>query len=422
MTLEITYYGANMPVNLPLQSPQQALTTWLAAFPERKLESEEIETINAMHRVLAEDIATDTPFPEFTRSGMDGYAVRAVDTVGASENHPVTLEIVGEVPMGGSPDFEIGAGKAGVIHTGGMVPAGADAVIMLENTRLSGTRKLEVLQPVKPGKDVSPMGEDVVTGQVVIPAGARIRAGEIGGLMALGRTRVNVVRKPIIGILSSGDEVVEPHVKPAIGQVRDINSYTASAHIEEWGGIPLRLGIVSDEIEAQRKAVASAYQRCDAVLISAGSSASERDHTAQIIQELGMPGVLVHGINIKPGKPTILAVCNGKPLIGLPGNPLSSLIILRIFVKPMVERLLGLPMNPFQPSVRATLTQNLKSNDGRENWWPIRLVQSTEGIQAEPIHYKSSLIFSYLPAQGFVRVPGNAAGLAAGNPVDVYLI
>lgn len=411
-----------MPVNLPLQSPQQALTTWLAAFPERKLDSEEIETINAMHRVLSEDVATDTPFPEFTRSGMDGYAVRAADTLGASADHPVTLEVVGEVPMGGSPVFEVGVGQAGVIHTGGMVPAGADAVVMLENTRLSGTRKLEVLQPVKPGKDVSPMGEDVAAGQVVIPARTRIRAGEIGGLMALGRTRVEVLCKPTIGILSSGDEVVEPQVKPAIGQVRDINSYTASAHIEEWGGIPLRLGIVSDEIEAQRKAVASAYERCDAVLISAGSSASERDHTAELIQELGKPGVLVHGINIKPGKPTILAVCNGKPLIGLPGNPLSSLIILRLYVKPMVDCLLGLPANPFQPSVRATLTQNLKSNDGRENWWPVRLVRSAEGIQAEPIHYKSSLIFSYLPAQGLVRVPGDGGGLNAGSAVDVYLI
>lgn len=410
-----------MPVNLPLQSPQKALTTWLAAFPKCPLDSEVVETIDSLGRIIAEDIRTDTPFPEFTRSGMDGYAVRAADTRGASEEHPVCLKVIGEVPMGGSLDFEVGSGEAAIIHTGGMVPASADAVVILEVTRLDKDQ-VEVLQEVRSGKDVSPMGEDVARGAVVIPAGARIRAGEIGGLMALGRTQVKVLRRPLIGILSSGDEVVEPQVTPQIGQVRDINSYTASAHIAEWGGQPRRLGIVSDDIEAQRQAIAAAFERCDAVLISAGSSASERDHTAELIQELGQPGVLVHGINIKPGKPTILAVCSGKPLIGLPGNPLSALLILRFYVKPMVEHLLGLPDKPINPYVQATLTTTLTVRDGRETWWPVRLAESADGVQAEPVNYKSSLIFSYLPAQGLIRVPAGAGKLDAGSAVDVYPI
>ncbi len=408
-----------MPVTcpaIPSASPPLA-----GRLPKCTLDSEVVETIDSLGRVIAEDIHTDTPFPEFTRSGMDGYAVRAADTLGASEEHPVRLKIIGEVAMGGRPDFEVDAGEAAIIHTGGMVPAGADAVVILEVTRLNGDQ-VEVLQEVKPGKEVSPMGEDVARGAVVIPAGARVRAGEIGGLMALGRTQVKVLSKPLIGILSSGDEGVEPQVRPQIGQVRDINSYTASAHIAEWGGEPLRLGIVSDDIEAQRQAIAAAYERCDAVLISAGSSASERDHTAELIQELGQPGVLVHGINIKPGKPTILAVCNGKPLIGLPGNPLSALLILRFYVKPMVEHLLGLPYDQFKLYVQATLTTTLPVRDGRETWWPVRMIQTAEGVKADPVFYKSSLIFSYLPAQGLIKVPAGAGGLEAGSAVDVYLI
>jgi molybdopterin molybdotransferase len=334
----------------------------------------------------------------------------------------VFLELVGEVTMGKSPDFSIEIGKSALIHTGGMLPTGADAVVMLENTRKINQGVLEVIHALAPAENVIQIGEDIAADQVVIPSGTRLRAAEIGGLMALGQLKVKVNCKPLIGILSSGDEVVEPQVEPVMGQVRDINSYSLAAHIEEWGGQPLRLGIIPDRLEDLRTALASALERCDAVLVTAGSSASARDLTSQVIGGMGKPGVLVHGINIKPGKPTILAVCKGKAIIGLPGNPVSALVIARFFVKPLVERLLGYSSIPVEPSISAILTTALSSQSGRENWWPVRLVQTPEGMIAAPIFFKSNLIFTYSQAHGLIKIPADITGVSAGTRVDVFLL
>jgi molybdopterin molybdotransferase len=225
-----------------------------------------------------------------------------------------------------------------------------------------------------------------------------------------------------VGILSSGDEVIEPSLVPRPGQVRDVNSYTLSALVEKHGGLPRSYGIIPDRRDAMQQALRLAAQECDLVVVTAGSSASTRDLTAEVIDELGKPGVLAHGVNVKPGKPTILAVCDGKPIIGLPGNPVSALVIAGLFIVPVIERWLGIPTDLPRAAVSARLSVNLASQAGREDWVPVRLVHTAQGFQAEPIFYKSNLIFTLAQADGMVHVPADATGLEAGTQVMVELL
>ena len=409
-----------MPEFLILSSPEQALKKWFSAMPNNPRQSEEIDSILGLNRFTSSPICSKKPYPEFSRSTVDGYAVRAVDTFGAGESLPAYFSVIGEVPMGKKPEFASTVGSAALIHTGGMLPVGADAVVMLEYAQLSKNGELEVVRAIAPNENVIQMGEDVVAGQIVIPVGSRLRPAEIGGLMSLGQIKVQVVCRPVIGILSSGDEVIEPTIEPQPGQVRDINSFSLSAQIEEWGGLPIHLGIALDRAEALHIALASALENCDAVIVTAGSSASIRDLTAQVIDEMGTPGVLVHGVNIHPGKPTILAVCNGKAVVGLPGNPVSALVIARRFVKPLIEHLSGCAKVFPLPTLPAILTVNLPSQSGREDWWPVRLLTTPQGMNADPIFYKSNLIFNYTQADGLIQISADATGLIAGSHVDVY--
>lgn len=410
-----------MPEFLELLPPPQALSLLLEHLPALP-EAEIVETVQALGRVTAEPVFAPHPLPAFARATVDGYAVRAADTFGASDALPAYLNVLGEVPMGAAVDFALAPGQCAVIHTGGMLPQGADAVVMVEHTQSARPGEIEVLRAVAVGENVLKIGEDVSTGEEVIPAGVRLRPAEIGGLMALGLTQVVVARQPRVGILSSGDEVVSPEVEPAPGQVRDVNAYTLSALVQEAGGIPLRYGIVPDREYALRSVASRALAECAMVVITAGSSASTRDLTAQVINDLGKPGVLVHGVNVRPGKPTILAVCDGKAVIGLPGNPVSALVIATLFVKPVVEKLLGLRRGRPSPRLAARLTVNLPSQAGREDWVPVRLLSTPDGYQVEPIFSKSNLIFSLARADGLVRIPADATGLAAGEMVEVVLM
>jgi molybdopterin molybdotransferase len=336
------------------------------------------------------------------------------------------LKVAGEVLMGGTPDFSLAPGFCALIHTGGMLPDGANSVVMVEHTQGVRPDEVEVLRPVAVGENVLKAGEDVQAGQEVIPAGTRLRPAEIGGLMALGITRLQAVQRPRVGILSSGDEVVDPQVDPAPGQVRDVNAYSLSALVEEAGGLPARYGIIPDRAEALLDSAACALAACEMVVITAGSSASARDLTAQVINEMGAPGVLVHGVNVRPGKPTILGVCGGKAVIGLPGNPVSALVIASLFVTPVVEALLGLRYNRPRPYIAARLSLNLPSAAGREDWVAVRLVRQpipgTVEYLAEPVFGKSNLIFSLARADGLVRIEPDATGLSAGEIVPVRLI
>jgi molybdopterin molybdotransferase len=293
---------------------------------------------------------------------------------------------------------------------------------MVEDTQHAREDEVEVLKPAAAGQNVLQQGEDVQAGETVLEAACALRAQEIGGLMALGMTQVEVARRPVVGILSTGDEVVPPQAEPRRGQVRDVNSYSLGALIEHAGGEPRRAGIIPDRREALLDAARCAHGECDMVLITAGSSVSTRDMTAQVISELGTPGVLVHGVSLKPGKPTILAVCDGKPVIGLPGNPVSAIIVAGLFVLPAIRHLLGLRGPQATPSVEARLTTNVASVAGREDYQPVRLEVSPEGWLAEPVFGKSNSIFTLVRADGLVRIPPEATGLGAGSLVDVRLL
>lgn len=406
-----------MPEFLMLLPPAEALEIFLRAFTPRP-QPEEVQTAESCGRVNIDDVTAPIPLPSFPRSTVDGYAVRAADTYGAGEGLPAYLTLTGESPMGSAPSFSIKRGACALIHTGGMLPEGADAVVMLEHTQMARPGEVEVLRAAAIYENIIKIGEDVVEGQIVIPAGKKLRPADIGGLMALGITRIRVARQPRVAVLSSGDEVIDPDQEPEPGQVRDVNSYTLSALVEEAGGVPKRYGVLPDSAAEMQTAAALALKECDLVLITAGSSASARDLTAGVINHLGSPGVLVHGVNIRPGKPTILAVCSGKPVIGLPGNPVSALVIAGLFVSPAIGALLGEHRKPYQPAVKARLTANIPSQAGREDWQPVRIVNGL----AEPIFGKSNLIFNLASADGLVRIPPDATGLTAGEMVEVVLL
>lgn len=410
-----------MPEFLELLPPPEALSRLLAAMPTASPVVEKVPTAAALGRVTAAAVLSPEALPAFSRSTVDGYAVRAADTYGASDTLPAYLALIGEVPMGGEAAFSLARGQAALIHTGGKLPEGADAVVMLEYTQPAGSSEIEVLRAVAGAENILKAGEDVLPGQQVLPAGVRLRAAELGGLMALGICEVDVVRRPVVGILSSGDEIVSPETSPGPGQVRDINSYTLAALAVEHGALPRSFGIVPDSAAALEEALSRALQACDAVVITAGSSASTRDLTAQVIDRMGAPGVLVHGVNVRPGKPTILAVCGGKPVIGLPGNPVSALVIAGLFVAPVLERLQGLPLDRPRAAVPARLAVNLPSQAGREDWVPVRLLAGPDGFSAEPIFYKSNLILTLARADGYVVIPADATGLAAGAAVNIIL-
>jgi molybdopterin molybdotransferase len=416
-----------MPEFLTLLPPDEARALLLSHLlrDQPTTDSELIDVPSAFGRILGENIAAPQPLPDFQRSTVDGYAVRASDTHGASESLPAYLTLIGEVPMGDAPAFEIGTGQGALIHTGGMLPDGSDAVVMLEYTQAAQKNEIEIFRAVADGENVIRVGEDVAQGQIILAKGSLIRPAEVGGLMALGITKVNVMKKILVGLISTGDEVIDPSQRPRPGQVRDDNSYTWGALVEKSGGAAKRYGIVADEFEALKDAAAKALSECDVVLITAGSSASTRDMTADVIRSLGQPGVLVHGINTRPGKPTILGVCNGKAVIGLPGNPVSALVNGYLFVVPVIERLLG-ALPKAKATVLARLTVNLPSQAGREDWWPVKLIvnrqSKIENLNAEPIFGKSNLIFTLAAADGLLRIHPDATGLSAGEIVEVILI
>lgn len=411
-----------MPEFLRLSAPDEALKTFFSHLPAAKPKMERIRTADALNRVLAVPVIAHDSLPAFSRSTVDGFAVHAADTYGSSDSMPVYLNLIGEVPMGTKPAFSIHRGQAAVIHTGGMLPEGADAVVMMEYTQKSHAGEVEVLRAAGVGENIIKAGEDILAGETALAAGTLLRPAQIGGLLSLGVTEIDAAVRPTFGILSSGDEVVPPEQTPAMGQVRDINSYSLCALIEQNGGRGKVYGISPDQPEVLRGMVAKAMAENDAVVITAGSSASVRDLTSEIIDSLGKPGVLVHGVNVRPGKPTILGICDGKPVIGLPGNPVSALVIATIFVKPVVRYLQGLPRTDVRPAVDARMSLNVATPDKRESWIPVRIIEEEGAYLAEPVFFKSNLIFRLARADGLVHIPAVANGLSAGEAVKVFLI
>ena len=411
-----------MPEFLKLVTPEKALEILFRSITPR-IKVETTQTQFAAGRILAEDIKSPQDLPDFRRSTVDGYAVLSQNTHGASESLPAYLNMIGEVPMGNAPELTLNDQECALIHTGGMLPPGADAVVMLEDTQSLESGEIEVFCSTAKGENIIEIGEDVKAGELIIPRGTRLRPPEIGGLLGLGFSEIKVSKPPVFGILSCGDEVIPPDKAPNPGEVRDINSYTLGALVREVGGEVIHYGIISDSREDMREAVKKAQMECDHLIVTAGSSASARDITAEIFNDVGNPGVLVHGISIKPGKPTIYAVSGDQVLIGLPGNPVSALVIATVLVKPIIEAYLGYTETRPLPTVPAELSSNISSQAGREDWIPVQITKNSQGKHiAEPVFGKSNLIFILVKSDGLVKIPAPSTGLEAGTVVDVRII
>jgi len=392
----------------------------LAGFrPRRRTASETVPLGDALRRVPGEPVIAPHPLPGFARSTVDGYAVRAADTYGVSEGLPGYLTLAGAVLMGTEPTTAVTSGTAVVMPTGGALPPGADAVVMIEYTAETMPGTIEVVRPVAPGEGVVRADEDAKPGDAIIGGGRPLRPQDLGMLAAAGVTSVTVRKKPVVTIFSTGDEVVPAdtaELKP--GQVRDATATALAALTADAGGEPVYGGIVPDDPGALEKALRDVLPASDVLVISAGSSVGVRDETATAVARLGEPGIWCHGLAIKPGKPTLLADCAGVPVIGLPGNPRSALVVFRLIGMPVIRMVGGCEAAPPQPSTRARLSRDLASAAGR-----LDVVQVTVGEDgmATPVFGLSALLSVLTAADGYIVIPDDATGLAAGSEVDVIL-
>ena len=376
---------------------------------------ESIATADALGRVLAAPVVAPEDLPPFRRSLMDGFALRSADVA----TPPITLRIVEDIQMGAVATSRLGSGEAARVPTGGMLPEGADTVVPVELTEPDGDRVL-VLEAVRPGRHLIERGEDARQGEPVLAEGHRLRPPDIGALMGLGITRVLVYRLPRVAILSTGDEIVPPEETPPFGKVRDINSYSVAAAVQALGAVPLRYGVIPDEEAVLFAAARQALAESDLLILNAGTSVGTKDLGARIIEQLGSPGVLVHGVNIRPGKPTVFAVCDGKPVFGLPGQPVSVLNTFDLFVAPVLRQLMRLPERV--PTVRARLAQPVGSADGREDHVRVTLDWRSDGVWATAIPGVSAMITTLTRADGIIVIPAGSPGFQQGDELEVRLI
>ncbi len=371
-------------------------------------------------RILAEDITADRDLPEFSRSTMDGYAVPAASTFGASEGSPAYLTVKDTVPMGVLPAFSIAPGEAARISTGGMLPIGCDSVVMIEHTDKLDETTIEVYRSVAPGRNVIEKGEDFGRDQVVLSRGQPLRPQETGLLAAFGYDSVRVFKRPTIAIISSGDEVVPVDVTPTPGQIRDVNTYTLAGLVIAAGGIPVSYGIVPDSYDALFRTCREALSRSDMLLLSGGSSVGSRDFTVDVLNNLDDSRILVHGISISPGKPTILSKTESKAVWGLPGHVVSAMVVFKIVVQPFIVHIAGWSQTFLRPrTIPARLTRNIESAQGRTDFVRVRFVLKNGEVGAEPILGKSGLLNTMVKADGLIEIDAHTEGLDAGATVAV---
>jgi molybdopterin molybdotransferase len=410
-----------MPGFTSLLTPQEAKERFARAYTPRPRGTEHVPLAEAYGRVLAQDAIAGEDLPAFDRSTVDGFAARTDDVSSAGPDAPAVLRLAGEVQMGETAPVAVGTGETVRIPTGGMLPPGADAVVMLEDVEERDGR-IAVRRPARPGDNVIRRAEDVRRGDVALRPGTRLRPQDIGLLAAIGITDVPVFVRPRVAIIATGDEIVPADRTPEGGQVRDVNTYALAALVRQEGGAAHLAGIVEDVYDVLLRALRDARADSDLVLVSGGSSVGERDAVARAIGELGRPGVIVHGVSIKPGKPTILALVDGTPVIGLPGHPVSGMVIFDVFVRDVLRGLAGRnAARPFGRVVRARLARPIPSAGVREDHIRVYLERRDGELQAVPVLGKSGIITTMTRADGIVVVPIGRRLLEAGADVDVEL-
>ncbi len=375
-------------------------------------EAQAVSLSEAAGRIIAHDVIAREGVPPFDRSTVDGFAVVASDTFGCSDALPALLDLAGEVEMGADPACACASGSCVRIPTGGQVPQGADAVVMLEYCEEYGDGTIGVARAVAPGENIVYENDDVKPGQVLIGAGTVLQAHHVGTLASLGLVTCDVRRRPMVGVISTGDEIVPVGEVPHASQMRDVNAPTLAAAIEACGAQTRPFPIVPDKFEALLATVQQALDTCDMVLVSGGSSAGSKDNTARVLSQLGE--MLFHGVAVKPGKPTMCADVHGAPAFGLPGHPVAAYFMFLELVRPLLAARRAV-------HARAMLTEGLPSNHGRTELVAVRLEERDGRLRAVPVRGKSGLISQLAAADGYLEIPRNQEGLAAGTEVDVRL-
>jgi len=402
-------------------APQEALRLLLAVEP---VAAEEIPSIKARARVLAEDLYSAVDLPHFHRAAMDGYAVIAKDTFGASQSLPAYLKLAGVVEMGQAADQPLASGQALRISTGGMMPPKSDAVVMVEYTDETAAGLVEIHRGVSPWQNVIQVGDDIRKGELVFRRGRRLRAHDLGALTGIGISTISVFRQPRVALISTGDEIVDANTVPLPGQVRNINQHSLAGLIEECGGKLKDWGVIRDDRAELTRAIGAALDWADLVVLSGGSSMGAKDIALETILSFPESEFVFHGISIAPGKPTIFAKACGKPILGLPGYPVSALVIFDLFAAPLLRRLGGesaQSLGRFERTVKATLKTNVASQIGREDYVRVTLEGAANQLVAAPLPSKSGAIFTLVKADGMVRIEMNQDGLEQGEEVDVIL-
>jgi len=389
----------------------------------KPLGTEPVHITGALTRILARDIISSEDLPGFQRCTVDGYALAAKDTFGAGENLPTPFTIVGEVRMGEIPNFGLGRGECAQISTGNMLPEGADAVVMIEYSQMVEDAVVEISRPVSPLENVVQPDDDVKTGQVVLHKGTPVRPQDLGILAGLGIGHVDVFTKPRAAIISTGEEIVDIGEKTKAGQIRDINSYTLGGLCVESGAEPIYLGITRDRFEDLKTLTEKAISQADVVLLSGGSSVGAKDFTLDAFLSIAEVEIVAHGVSISPGKPTVIARKGNKTLWGLPGHPVSAMIIFDVFIRYLFGRLSGVSSPPEYDghAIEAELDRNIESASGREDYIRVKLTRSEGRWLATPILGKSGLISTMVEADGIIRIDINTEGLYRGEKVKVRL-
>lgn len=401
---------------LEVKTPEQVLDLIQSEFSPL-CETEAVPLTAALGRVLSEDVAASEYVPDFNRSTVDGYAVRARDTFGCSDAIPAILPLAGEILMGQGASSPLEPETCWAVPTGGAIPEGADAAVMVEYTEDYGDGTVGISKSAAPGQNMIFRGDDVFPGKVILEKGHVLSGQDIGALAAIGVTRVQAARKLRVGILSTGDELVPPHLTPGPGQVRDVNGPMLHAMLLGFGAEPVSYGIVKDNEQELAAAVDRAMAECDAVLLSGGSSVGVKDAACRIIEARGQ--LLLHGIAMKPGKPTILGKSRNLPLVGLPGHPVAAYFITKLFVLPLLSRLEGRVQAHY--TVTARITESVSANHGRAQYGCVRLVRKDGQLWAQPIRGKSGLITTLAGAEGYFEISRDCEGIPQGAEIQVTI-
>lgn len=404
----------------PLHGVEEALATLLSQL-NTQLSTEHIQLSDALDRITAKDIFSPENLPAHPRSTMDGFAVCAADTYGSSESMPCYLQITGEVLMGQEANGNVTRGNCHRIATGGMVPHGADAVVMFEHTVPVDDTMIEIVKSVGSGANIIQTGDDIKEKSLAIGRGTKLRSHDLGLLAGIGITTVEVYAKVRLGIISTGDEIVDIFTQPSAGQVRNINSITIAREATKEGAIVTDYGIVEDSEAPFFSAISRGVEENDIVVFSGGSSVGTKDLGERAIENLGSPGILVHGVALKPGKPILIGLHHNTPIFGLPGHPVSAMVCFDLFVKLALRKISGQEQEQFTPTITAILRRNINSAAGRRDIVRVALNEVDGVVHAEPILGKSGSISTLSRAQGFLVVPEATQGLAEKSTVEVYL-